>query len=335
MRRPDSFTIPFPWLKYAILLASAVPFNLAALDHSLLLTGEIYSRKAQVIIVPLTTNWQAGISKMVEEGQAVNPGDVVIEFDGAEAAGQLEQQRETTRAEKAKTERDLARLEKDLVQASFALRLAELELELTELRASTPEGLIGAIEFSENQLAWEKAAMDLADSRKQLEGKGDSLRERRRQAELDQKKAELSETWWAEMLASFTVKATQSGYVIYGNHPWTRSKFQEGDNVRTSFHVAQVADTSELAIKVWINSVDRPHIKTGTTVEILLDALPEILLEGTLDSISDSGSKRQEWGEAVYFEGVVSFDANSVPGLLPGMSARVEASVMHTMQYTK
>lgn len=324
MRQPDPCAAQFRWLKYTALLATAVPFNLTALDHSLLLTGEIYSRKAQVIIVPLTTNWQAGISKMVEEGQAVSPGDVVIEFDGAEAANQLEQQREATRAEQAKTQRDLAKLEKEFVQASFALKQARLELELTALRASTPKGLIGAIEFSENQLAAEKAIKDLADSHKQLEDKDNSLRERRRQAELDQHKAELSETWWAEMLDSFTVKATQPGYVIYGNHPWTRAKFQEGDNVQTSFHVAQVADTSDLAIKVWINSVDRPHIRAGAAVEIVLDALPEILLEGTLDSISDSGSKRQEWGDAVYFEGVVSFDANSVPGLLPGMSALVE-----------
>ena len=82
------------------------------MESSPLFTGEVFSRQAQDIIVPLTTNWQAGISKMVEEGAAVKPGDVVVEFDGAEAARQLEQQRETARAALATTERDLAKLEK-------------------------------------------------------------------------------------------------------------------------------------------------------------------------------------------------------------------------------
>jgi multidrug resistance efflux pump len=126
------------------------------------------------------------------------------------------------------------------------------------------------------------------------------------------------------MLTAFSVEAEQSGYIIYGNHPWTRAKFQEGDSVRTSFKVAQIADTSDLAIKIWINSVDYPHIKAGVPVNIVLDALPEWKMQGKLESISDSGSKRGEWGRAVYFEGIVAFDNSAIPGLLPGMSALVE-----------
>ena len=80
-----------------------------------MLTGEVYSRQAQDIIVPLTSNWRATISMMVEEGQQVQPGDLVVEFDGSEASRQLEQQREAMLAETAKTERELARLDKEPV----------------------------------------------------------------------------------------------------------------------------------------------------------------------------------------------------------------------------
>jgi multidrug resistance efflux pump len=297
---------------------------LLAQESTPLFTGEVFSRKAQDIIVPLTTNWQAGISKMLEEGAAVKSGDVVVEFDGAEAALQLEQQRDTARAELAKTERDLARLEKEFLQASYALKMSRLTLELAELRALTPEGLIGSIEYSENQLAKESAIKAQEDAGIQLADKEKSLRERREQAALDKEKFELTESWWMEMLEAFSVEANQSGYIIYGNHPWTRAKFQEGDSVRTSFKVAQIADTSDLAIKIWINSVDHPHIEAGVTVSIVFDALPERSLKGKLESVSDSGSKRAEWGKAVYFEGIVSFDNNVIPDLLPGMSALVE-----------
>lgn len=307
-----------------VCIALAAPALPGAQIASPLFTGEVFSRKAQDIIVPLTTNWQAGISKMVEEGAAVRPGDVVVEFDGAEAALQLEQQRESARAEWARTERDLAKLEKEFLQASYALKMSELTLELAELRAEIPEGLIGAIEYSENQLALESAKKAMEDATEQLTDKDKSLSERQEQAVLDEKKFELTESWWMEMLESFSVEAEQPGYIIYGNHPWTRAKFQEGDNVRTSFKVAQIADTSDLAIKVWINSVDRPHIEAGASVNIVFDALPEQSVTGTLESISDSGTKLAEWGRSVYYEGIVSFDNRAIPDLLPGMSALVE-----------
>jgi hypothetical protein len=126
------------------------------------------------------------------------------------------------------------------------------------------------------------------------------------------------------MLTSFTIYASQPGFIIYGKHPWNRTKFQEGDTVRTSFRVAQIADTSELAIKVWIDSVDRPRVEVGTRVSIMLDALPETELDGRLDAIFDSGARRMEWGAALYYEAVVLFESAQLPDLLPGMSALVE-----------
>jgi len=289
-----------------------------------LLTGEVYSHQAQDIIVPLTPNWRATISMMVDEGQQVQPGDIVVEFDGSEASRQLEQQREAMLAETAKTERDLARLDKEHVQASYAVSLAQVGLDLAEIRAEIPKGVIGSLEHADNQLAAEQARKALQDAQKQLADKKQSLAERKRRADLDDQKAELNVAWWDEMLETFSVEATQSGYVIHRVHHRTRLKFQEGDTVQTSFKIAQVVDTSDLAIRVRINSVDRPHLEAGAPVNIIFDALPGRSLSGRLDSITESGAKRLEWGNAVYFLGSVSFDGDLVPELLPGMSALVE-----------
>jgi membrane fusion protein (multidrug efflux system) len=261
---------------------------------------------------------------MVEEGEQVQPGDIVVEFDGSEASRRLEQQREAMLAETAKTERDLARLDKEHVQASYAVSLAQVELDLAEIRAEIPAGVIGSLEHSENQLAAEQARKALQDAQKQLADKKQSLAERKKQADLDDQTAELTEAWWGEMLETCSVEASQSGYVIHRLHPRNRNKFQEGDSVQTSFKIAQVADTSDLAIRVRINSVDRPHLEAGAPVNIIFDALPSRSFSGRLDNIADSGAKRLEWGSAVYFEGSVSFDGELAPELLPGMSALVE-----------
>jgi multidrug resistance efflux pump len=289
-----------------------------------LLTGEVYSRSAQDIIVPLTSNWQSRISMMVPEGSFVEQGQVVVEFDGTEAARQLEQQREAARTELAKTERDLARLEKELTQAEFGLEQAQVRLELATLKAGVPLGVIGAIEHAENQLALEETTKALENARVLHDDTLKKVLERTEQAAMDQHKTEIQEKWWAQMLESFVIYARQPGYVVYGLHPWTRAKFQEGDSVRTSFRIAQVADTSELAIKVWINGVDAPRVASGAKVSVFFDALPGQTFSGQIESMSDSGAKRQEWGKADYFEAVVVLDKSPEGGLLPGMSALVE-----------
>ena len=292
--------------------------------HGPMLTGEVFSLQAQEIIVPLTPNWQSRISRLVPEGSYVENGDLVVEFDGTEASRQLEQQRETSRTEQARTERDLARLEKEVAQARFQLKIAEIDLELATLKAEIPEGVIGGIEYAENQLAFEEATNALENARQQFDDRSKSLRERQRQAALDERKLEVQEAWWAQMLQCFSIEAAQPGYVIYGNHPWTRAKFQEGDSVQTSFRVAQIANTANLAVKVWINGVDRPFLAEGDPVRVRFDALPGEVFEGEITELLASGTQRQEWGKADYYEGVIALADSGAGNLLPGMSALVE-----------
>ena len=219
-------------------------------------------------------------------------------------------------------DRDLAKLAKERTQARFAVAQAQVAMDLAAMKAEIPKGAIGALEYADNQLANEKAIKALENAQKQLAGKVQNLDARQQQAELDRRKADITEAWWHEMLDRMTVVATQRGFVIHGKHPWTRAKFREGDTARTNFMVAEVADTSDLVIRVWVNGVDRPHIEAGVPVTITLDALPEETLPGRLETISDSAG--DEWGKSIYFLGTVGFDEGWLPGLLPGMSALVE-----------
>jgi multidrug resistance efflux pump len=292
--------------------------------QDMLFTGRVFSQQAQEIVVPLTNNLHARISMMLPEGSEVEVGDLVVEFDGSEAAQKLEHQLEYQRAEQAKTERDIAKLDKELTTAGFQLEQARVSLELATLKANILEGLIGGLEFAEIQLAKEKAIKTVEDASQWLKDRQKSAAERNQQAELDEQKAKNQVELWNHMLTSLAIYADQSGYIIYGKHPWNRTKFEEGDTVQTSFRVAQIADTSELAIRIFINSIDRPRVEAGTPVIIFLDALPELQLDGRLDSISDSGARRLEWGGALYYEAVVLFESAQVPDLLPGMSVLVE-----------
>ena len=43
------------------------PVSASGQERDLLFTGEVFSRQAQEIVVPLTNNWRANISKIVPE----------------------------------------------------------------------------------------------------------------------------------------------------------------------------------------------------------------------------------------------------------------------------
>ena len=191
-----------------------IPMAGMAQDQDLLFTGEVFSQQAQEIFVPLTNNWQARISLMLPEGTQVQAGDVAVEFDGSEAARQLEQQLENQRTAQAKTERDIARLEKELTEAGFQLKQARVTLELASLKADIPEGLIGGLEFADNKLVKEKAIKSVEDASQQLKDKQKSIADRFRQAELDEQKGKNQVELWNQMLTSFTVRAAQPGFII-------------------------------------------------------------------------------------------------------------------------
>ena len=293
-------------------------------DPELLFSGEVFSRQAQEVLAPPTLSWSTRISMMLPEGSVVKSGEVVAQFDGSEIASQLEQQLETMRTDQAKAERDIAKLEKELIAAQFKLEQARIELQLAKLKADLPDGLIGGLEYADIKLAKEKAERNVIDAAEQFNDKREGVQEREQQAELDALKAANERQRLSRMLAYLSVRAVQPGFVIYGYNPWQRAKFREGDTIRTSFLVMQIADTSDLAIKVWVNGIDRPRIEAGMPVGIVLDALPEIGLDGHFESISASGSKRPQWGRALYYEGVVAIESGKNARLLPGMSALVE-----------
>jgi membrane fusion protein (multidrug efflux system) len=310
------------YLGLVFCLGLCLSSDLVARDYSPLLYGEVFSRTAQKIFVPHSKQHNLNISTLVAEGQEVQVGDVVVQFDGTEFQRQLEQHLEKRRSQEALTDRDLAKLAKELTQARFAVAQAQVAMELAAMKAEIPKGLIGTLEYADNQLSNEKAIKTLENAQKQLAEKVQNLDARQQQGELDRRKADITEAWWQEMLKRMTVLAKQRGFVIHGKHPWTKVKFQEGDSARTNFMVAEVADTSDLVIRVWVNDADRPHIEAGVPVTITLDALPKETLPGRLETISDGAG--DEWGKSIYFLGTVGFDAGRIPGLLPGMSALVE-----------
>jgi HlyD family secretion protein len=112
-----------------------------------------------------------------------------------------------------------------------------------------------------------------------------------------------------------------------GSFGTSRPPFQEGDTVWTGATIAEIPDLSSLDIEFRVEEIDRGRVEAGQPVRIRIDAVPDLLMEGVVQSISPIAT-------LVFrrFPPEKNFPAEASireldPRLRPGMSATVEVIV--------
>ena len=97
------------------------------------------------------------------------------------------------------------------------------------------------------------------------------------------------------------ITAPGNGIIVY-EQAWRgtdRSKIQEGDQVWPQMSIAQLPDLEFMINKFMIDEIDISKVKIGQEVRVYLDALPGILLKGTISSIAtlatDKGAGDAPW----------------------------------------
>ena len=103
-----------------------------------------------------------------------------------------------------------------------------------------------------------------------------------------------------------------------------------GDGTTTSGPLIQIADLSQMTVKVQVNEVDISRIAVGQAARVSFSALPGTLLDAEVTRIS-TVSSADPYG---YNYGVVTYDVellipNPTPELKPGMTASVEILLQH------
>src|SRR5690606_9797483 len=114
----------------------------AAHVHAVVLTGEVRSIDAQVLITPQSNSSPVVIRFFVPEGQAVKKGDVVLRIDPGQSAAMIPDLDARIEQTGAKGDKDIADLEVKALDAELALVDAEAELAIARIDAKIPKGLI-------------------------------------------------------------------------------------------------------------------------------------------------------------------------------------------------
>ncbi len=175
--------------------------------------------------------------------------------------------------------------------AESHLEVANLQLEAANLQFEAANLQFEAVNW---QLILAESQLELAES--QLEAAGQAVEEAQRQ------------------LDKVTITAPFDGIVVSVD-------VDEGDTVLAAKPIVHLIDLGSMELKVGVDEIDIPSVKLNQRVIISIDALPDLLLEGKVNSINpvplvDAG--------LIIYDVIINFDIPEDSALRVGMSATAD-----------
>lgn len=156
----------------------------------------------------------------------------------------------------------------------------------------------------------------------QFELKFQDIRVRRREEQLAQ---------FRRQVENCTIRAPHDGMVVYAASDEGATKIALGSTVYQKMDLFYLPDFTNMEVWAVLNETKVSHVSEGMPALVRVEALPQYVLEGQVESVSPLPLPPRNWRMA---NDVHNFLArvklhNAPKGLRPGMSAEVEIETSH------
>ncbi len=292
--------------------------------NSITVSGELEAVRSRVISAPVLKIRGAypKIALIVDDGQKVEKGDQLIQFDRSTveqaitgARNELDIALAELSKEKVSNKSEIEDLQSDLKVAEINYKLSRLELEKAEFEAE--------IDRKDMELALEKSAISLEQSRAEIENRKlvQSMELKKLELKVTQARTKLEDA--EESLASLTILAPTPGIAILHDSRMTREKYKADDQVWPGWPLIGFPDMTELKAKVEVSEIDISRIDTGQIARIRLDAYPDTVFSGRVTDISSLARNKDRDSKVKVFDTTILLD-NVDDKMLPGMSVNCD-----------
>ena len=285
--------------------------------------GELEAVKAEQITSPQVRG-QLKITHLFPEGEIVEVGDLILEFDKAEFEQKLTEREQELEAVSAELEKTLAnqfveigRQEADIENKTAQVRLADLQVEKMKFE-SLVEREEARLKALQDQLARTQAQRKL-DAQRIV----DQADRKKRELDVAQKERRLDRA--RKDLESLSVNAERPGLVVY-EKIWKGSraeKIRVGDEPWGGQTLITLPDLSTMQVQTYVNEVDVDKLEVGLLAHVSLDALPGPLFEGRITSVASLGREKEGDKNVKVFDVTVEIAVEDTR-LKPGMTATSE-----------
>jgi len=289
-----------------------------------LLTGELKAERAVDLLVPRSPTWQVQLRWLVEDGSDVAAGEPVVEFDSSQFTSDLEEKLLARSEKRTDLERLAAEQQVTEAEKRFAIEKAEAELERARGRADVPPELLSGRDYQDRQLALERAELDLAKARQDLEATLASQRAEVSIKQLELERAEREIAIAQQAVESMRLDAPEAGIFVVQDHPWEGRKLQEGDMVHVGQTVARLPDLTSMQVEAVLSDVDDGRVRAGMSGTCTLDTYPDRAYPCQVRSVAPVAQESARSSLLRYFRVDVELLERDPKRMRPGMSVKVE-----------
>jgi HlyD family secretion protein len=294
----------------------------ADLVISVEVTGELEAVDSTDIMPPTVAGvWNYKIASLADEGIDVKEGDPVTSFDPSELMRELETLQND--AEAAKKKLDKKRDDAALARRNEELEIAQAEANVRKasLKTTGAADLVASVEQKVVELDEQLAKLQLDETKAKA-----AQAARSDQAELGQ----LSDHYKylvervAELQANIVkmeMKAPRAGTIVFPTN-WRGEKKKVGDPAWRGDPVLQVVALGKMRGTGEVDEIDIARVATGQPVLLHLDALPDVQLKGSVESIAKSVAPKSHTDRSNVVKVKVAVDPNQKAPLRPGMRFR-------------
>ncbi|HEV8631350.1 MAG TPA: efflux RND transporter periplasmic adaptor subunit [Thermoanaerobaculia bacterium] len=219
---------------------------------------------------PTLTSPAAGVATVVvQAGQVVGRGQVLVRVDSPEAQSRLQQERSALLSVQADLEREriLARqegLRREGEQALLQVQLETARRAMNRAERTRKMGLLNAVEYEKAQDDVKVAAMRVEAAKQDAALAAETLSFEVRNRESQVQRQRLVAIELERQVEALAVKSPVAGLV-------SRVEIADRDSVSLGQPLVGVVDLSRLGIEVWVPESYAPDIKPGTPAVLAID----------------------------------------------------------------
>jgi multidrug efflux pump subunit AcrA (membrane-fusion protein) len=272
---------------------------------------------------------QMTITKLVSTGTRVKAGDVVVEFDpqdqeraATEQENQFKDYEEQIKRIVAEQEATKAADDTSLEQARNAVSAAKLELRKNEV--------ISKIDAEKNQQNLEEAEARLKQLQQTYNLKRAAAQAALRITEIQRERSQKALEHARDNMQKMAIRTEMDGMVVISTNFNVRTgvmtDVQEGDQVNAGSIILQVVNPDKMEVRARINQADIAYLRDDAPVKVRLDAYPDLVFNGRVDTFSAIATTSGMSSKVRYFNARFAIDGSD-PKLLPDLSAAVDVEL--------
>ena len=267
------------------------------------------------------------ITTLIRSGTLVKKGDLLVEFDRqGQIKASLDRRAEFLDFEQqiAKKQADQqaarAKDESELKQAENAVEKAALDMRKNEI--------VSKIDAEKNRQYLEEAKANHQQLMETLELKKRAATAELKVLEIQRDRAKAAMRYAEGNSEKMSIRAPLDGLAVVSSI-WKGGRMDEvleGEEVRPGLPILQVVNPALMQVRSRINQSDLSYLKVAQSVQVILDAYPELQFKGKLEQIAPIGLKSNFSQKMYTFVSLFSIEGSD-PKLIPDLSAAVDVEL--------